>query len=130
VLHRERRELIREADSLELLVCLDCAYLREDGGGVGGAGESVEEVARIGRRLTEEAVGHLRPLRKLESDRREAALAHDLDRGVERAGKGRARVELVVSCEVADVVRPGVSLRGLLLRLLADQGRLAFARED
>ena len=120
VLERERRELVREAHALDLLLGLDRARLREQRGRVGPVLERVEERARRRRRLAEHAVCGLRALAQLEPDALEAALAAHLLRELERARRRRPRIRLVIALEQAHVLRPRHPARVVERRLEAD----------
>ena len=128
VLHRRRRELVREPHALELLLGLERARAGEERRRVGRLRERVEPGGGEGRRLADHAVGGLRAERELEPDA--LVVARGLDRRVERPRERRPRILGVVAADQPHVVRPGRARGVLLRRLDRDQHRLALARED
>ena len=92
--------------------------------------EGLEERERRRRRLADHEIGRLRALGELEADALVPLLRDDGLGEVERAGRGRTRVALVVAAEGADVLRPGLPPGVLLLRLDHAERRLALPRED
>ena len=128
VLHRRRRDLVREPHPLDLLRRLDGARLREQRRGVLRVREGVEPGLRERRRLAHHPVARLRAERELDSDR--LVLLGERGGEVERAERRRPRVALVVAREEANIARPGGALGVGPRRLQADQRRLALDRED
>src|SRR5437016_453314 len=68
VVHRLCRDLVRDAETGDLLLGLEHPRTREQAGRVGCIRERVEPGLGEGRRLADHAVGRLRPERELEAD--------------------------------------------------------------
>ena len=128
MLHRRRRDVVREPHALDLLLGLERTCGCEERRRVGGVAERREPVARERRRLADHAIRRLRAERELEPDT--AELARSLACELEHTGGRRARVDRVVPLEQTHVARPRHARRVLLGRLEADEHRLALARED
>ena len=127
VLHCSRGDVVREPHAFDLLLGLERARRSKEW-------RRIDDVAELGeprgcerRRLTDHAVGRLRPERELEADA--VVLTRGLLRELEDARGRRSRIPLVVALEHANVARPGRARRILLRRLETDEHRLAFARE-
>ena len=128
VVHRRRRELVRQPQALELLLGLDRACPDEERRRVRSLRERVEPRGGEGRGLADHAVRGLRAERELEPD--PLVVARGLDGGVERPRERRPRILGVVAADQPHVLRPGRARGVLLRRLDRDQHRLALARED
>ena len=128
VLHRGRRDVVREAHPLDLLRRLQHPRLVEQRRRILGFRERVEPRLREGRRLAHHAVGRLRAERELDADR--LVLLGERRGEVERPQRRRPWVALVVATEEPEIARPRRALGILARRLEADQRRLALDRED
>ena len=128
VLHRRRRDLVREPHPLDLLRRLQHPRLVEQRRRVLRVRERVEPRLREGRRLAHHPVGRLGAEGELDPDR--LVLLGERGRQVERAERRRPRIALVVAREEPYVARPGRPLGILARRLEADQRRLALGGED
>ena len=113
MVHRRRRELVRQPQALELLLGLDRARADEERRRVCSLRERVEPRGGEGRGLADHAVRGLGAERELEPD--PLVVARGLDRGVERPRERRPRILGVVAADQPHVVGPGRA-RGVLLR--------------
>ena len=128
VVHRCRRDVVREAHAVDLLLGLERTGFGDEWRRVGDVTERGEPLGRERGRLANHAVCGLRPERELEPH--PSVRARRGARELEHAGNRRPRIRRVVPCEEEDVVGPGRADCVVLARLEAHERRLALERED
>ena len=126
MVHRCRRDVVREAHAVDLLLGLERTGFG-DWRRVGDVTERGEPLGRERGRLANHAVCGLRPERL---EPHPSVRARRGVRELEHAGNRRPRIRRVVPCEEEDVVGPGRADCVVLARLEAHERRLALERED
>jgi hypothetical protein len=127
-MHRLTGNLVRDAQTCDLLLGLDHSRAGEQWRRIGCLRERVEPRLRERRRLTDHSIRRLRAERKLQPDA--PVRAARVDRYVQRAPGYGTRIRLVVAADIAHVRCPAGAGGILGRRLETDEHRLAVARED